>query len=74
MQGRTVDEAVLRLRRRQHLDDDLHRALLRLRQPGDEVLLQVSHLEESQGVFFGYDDRKSFRAKTMCSTGNQHLY
>jgi len=44
VQGRAVDEAVLRLRGRQHLDDDLHRPLLRIRPAGQAVHLQVREL------------------------------
>ena len=41
LRGRGVAQAVLRLRRRQHLDDDLHRPLLRIRPHQERVLLQV---------------------------------
>ena len=37
-----MDQALLRLRRGKHLDDDLHRAVLRIQER--EVLLQVSKL------------------------------
>ena len=41
LRGRGVAQAVLRLRRRQHLDDDLHRPLLWIRPHQERVLLQV---------------------------------
>lgn len=42
LRGWRVAQAVLRLRGRQHLDDDLHRPLLRIQPHPGAVLLQVS--------------------------------
>ena len=41
LRGRGVAQAVLRLRGRQHLDDDLHCPVLRLRSHQERLLLQV---------------------------------
>ena len=40
LRGRRVDQALLRLRRREHLDDDLHSAILRVQER--QIFLQVS--------------------------------
>ena len=42
VRGRGVAQAVLRLWRWEHLDDDLHRPILRIQSHDQHVLLQVS--------------------------------
>ena len=43
LRGRRVAQTLLRLRRGEHLDDDLHRTLLWVQSQDQHVLLQVSH-------------------------------
>ena len=54
LRGRGVAQAVLRLRRRQHLDDDLHCPVLRLRSHQERLLLQV----RLQPYEYKYPDRE----------------
>jgi hypothetical protein len=42
LRGRSLEQTLLRLRRRQHLDAHVHSALLWLRPQDQEILLQVS--------------------------------
>jgi hypothetical protein len=79
VRGRTLVEAILRLRRRQHLDADLHGSVLWLRERN--LLLQVSQESEWREKFANEwvvkkvsVNRKAAKHESGCSAGPNFFF